>query len=69
MSLKGFHIVFIVFSTLLAVGVGIWCIWVNLVEGVPVYLTGAIASFVCAFALIIYGIWFYRKMKRLGIIT
>ena len=69
MSLKGFHIVFIIFSTLLALGCGAWCIWVNLVEGAPVYLAGAVASFIVAVALIIYGVWFYRKMKRLGIIT
>ena len=69
MSLKGFHIVFIVFSTLLALAIGAWCIWVNLVEGAPVYLAGAVASFVVAVALILYGVWFYRKMKRLGIIS
>jgi hypothetical protein len=69
MSLKAFHIVFVVFSTLLALALGVWCIWVDLVEGAPVYLAGAIASFATAVALIIYGIWFYRKMKRLGIIT
>lgn len=69
MSLKGFHIVFIIFSTLLGIGIGLWCVWVDLVEGGPVYLIGAIASFVTAVALIIYGIWFYRKMKRLRIIT
>jgi hypothetical protein len=69
MSLKGFHIVFIIFSTLLALGIGAWCIWVNLVEGEPVYLAGAIFSFVAAVALMIYGVWFYRKMKRLHIIT
>ena len=69
MSLKGFHIVFIVVSTLLALGVGAWCIWVNLVEGEPVFLAGAIASFLCAVALAIYGVWFYRKMKRLRLIT
>ena len=69
MSLKGFHIVFIVFSTLLALGVGGWCIWVDLVEGAPIYLAGAICSFVVAVALIVYGIWFYWKMKRLRIIT
>ncbi len=28
-----------------------------------------IASFLCAIALVIYGVWFYRKMKRLGIIA
>jgi hypothetical protein len=69
MSLKGFHIVFIIFSTLLAVGIGAWCIWVNLVEGAPIYLAGAIFSFVAAVALMVYGVWFYRKMKRLHIIT
>jgi hypothetical protein len=69
MSLKAFHIVFVIFSTLLALGVGGWCVWVNLVEGTPVYLAGAIASFASAIGLIVYGIWFYRKMKRLRIIT
>jgi hypothetical protein len=69
MSLKGFHVVFIIFSTLLAIGVGGWCVWVDLVEGAPVYLAGAIASFAAAVALIIYGVWFYRKMKRLRLIT
>lgn len=69
MSLKAFHIVFIVFSTLLAVGTGAWCVWVDLVEGAPVYLAGALASFGAALALIVYGVWFYRKMKRLRIIT
>ena len=69
MSLKGFHIVFIVFSTLLALGLGAWCIWVNLVEGAPIFLAGAIASFGAAVALVIYGVWFYRKMKRLRLIT
>ena len=69
MSLKGFHIVFIIFSTLLALGIGAWCIWVDLVEGAPIYLTGAISSFVVAVALVVYGVWFYRKMKRLRIIT
>jgi len=69
MSLKGFHIVFIIFSTLLALGVGAWCVWVDLVEGASIYLAGAICSFVVAIALVVYGVWFYRKMKRLRIIT
>jgi len=69
MSLKGFHIVFIIFSTLLALGIGAWCVWVDLVAGAPIYLAGAICSFVVAVALVIYGVWFYRKMKRLRLIT
>ena len=69
MSLRGFHIVFIVFSTLLALGAGGWCIWVDLVEGAPVFLAGAVCSFVAAIVLIVYGVWFYRKMKRLRLMT
>lgn len=67
MSLKAFHIVFVVFSTLLALGTSGWCVWVNVTEGAPIYLAGAIASLICAFALMVYGFWFYRKMKRLHI--
>ena len=69
MSLKAFHIVFIIFSTLLALGTGVWCLWVNLVEGAPIYVAGAVTSFVVAIVLMVYGVWFYRKMKRLRIIT
>ena len=69
MSLKIFHIVFIIFSSLLAIGVGGYCVLVDLTVGEPVYRTGAIVSFVCAVGLIIYGVLFYRKMKRLRLIT
>jgi caa(3)-type oxidase subunit IV len=63
----GFFVLGLFWLTLL--GIGAWCIWVNLVEGAPIYLAGAIFSFVAAVALMVYGVWFYRKMKRLRIIT
>ena len=69
MSLKAFHIVFIIFSTLLAFGTGVWCLWINFVAGAPIYVAGAAASFVVAIVLMVYGVWFYRKMKRLRIFT
>src|SRR5262249_19154570 len=69
MSLKAFHIVFIVFSTLLALGTSGWCIWVDLVVGGPIYLAGAIALLVVAIALMFFGFWFWREMQRLGIFT
>jgi hypothetical protein len=69
MSLKSFHIVFIIISTLLALGTGVWCLWVNLVADAPIYAAGAAASFAVAILLMVYGVWFYRKMKRLRIIT
>lgn len=69
MSLKGFHILFITFSTLLALGVGSWCLWIDSIEAAPVFRVGAICSFIAAVGLVTYGVWFYRKMKRLRIIT
>ena len=69
MSLKGFHIVFITFSTLLALGAAWWCLRVNQEAGAPVYLAGAVICSLAAVALVVYGVWFYRKMKRLRIIT
>lgn len=69
MSLKGFHIVFITVSTLLALGSGAWCLWVDSIHGAPAFRIGAICAFIAAATLIGYGIWFYRKMKRLRIIT
>ena len=69
MSLKGFHILFITVSTLLALGAGAWCLWVDSMHGTPAFRLGAIASFAAALALICYGVYFYRKMKRLRIIT
>jgi hypothetical protein len=64
MSLKAFHIFFIIVSTLLAVGFGLWAIddygrsgsWVNLALGV--------GSLVSSVALVRYGVWFLRKLKN-----
>ena len=53
----------------LALGIGAWCIYMNMTEGVQTYVAGAVASFASAVALVIYGFWFYRKMKRLKIIS
>ena len=69
MSLKAFHIVFICFSTALAFGIGIWCVWIWRVADAPNYLIGATVSFAVAIALVVYGCWFWRKMKRLRLIT
>lgn len=69
MSLKGFHIVFITFSTLLALVGAAWCLNVHSIAGGSGYLFGAVICFVAALALVVYGVWFWRKMKRLGIMT
>ena len=69
MSLKGFHIVFITFSTLLAILCGAWCLQLNQISETRAYAAGAACSFAAAAALVIYGVWFYRKMKRLRLFT
>ncbi len=69
MSLKGFHLIFITVSSLLAMGVGAWCVWVYLTFAASSYLTGAVASFAITLGLVVYGAWFYKKMKRLRIFT
>jgi O-antigen ligase len=68
MSLKAFHIIFITFSTLLAFGCGVWCLWVNSFSQTNSYTIGAVCSFLVAIVLIVYGCWFWRKMKRLRLI-
>ncbi len=66
MSLKAVHIFFIIVSTLLAVGFGLWAVddfgrsqsWVILSLGV--------GSFIASGALVWYGVWFLRKLKHVS---
>ncbi|MBC8038472.1 MAG: hypothetical protein H7X89_14765 [Rhizobiales bacterium] len=59
MSLKGFHIFFIVLSILLAIGCAVW----SFANGVaPAFGIGACVT---AAALIAYGIYFIRKSRKL----
>jgi hypothetical protein len=58
MSLKAFHILFIGLATLLAAG----CAWWAFASNIAIF--GA-ASAGTAIALLIYGIYFVRKSRRL----
>ena len=69
MSLKGFHIVFITFSTLLALGVGGLVPLGESDRGCAGLSGGSGRRLSARLALMVYGVWFYRKMKRLRIIT
>lgn len=69
MSLKDFHVVFIIASAVLAFGFGFWAISSHghsAVTGLPptpgLRLTGGV-SFVIALALSIYCVIFIRKLK------
>lgn len=61
MSLKVFHVIFIILATLLAAGCAVWSFYHDTAR------VFGIACVVIAVALVIYGVWFIKKSK--GIIT
>ena len=61
MSLKTFHIVFIVISSLMSFGVGAWGM---LQDNHGDYTVMVVISVVMGIALIIYGIKFLRKLSH-----
>ncbi len=62
MSLKAFHILFIVISSLMAFGLGAWSLQG---PGDPVI---AAVGFGAGIALVSYGVWFWRKLKHEGLL-
>ncbi|HTK80855.1 MAG TPA: hypothetical protein VL633_01045 [Bacteroidota bacterium] len=64
MSLKSFHIAFIIISTLCAFGFGGWLL-VNANGNGMMYL-GAAAAMVAGIGLIVYGIRFLKKLKNVS---
>jgi high-affinity Fe2+/Pb2+ permease len=59
MSLKAFHVLFVTVATLLTLGFGVWSLRV----GDASYLSLGVISMAVAAGLVIYGVWFLRKMK------
>jgi hypothetical protein len=65
-NLKAFHVLFIVASTLLAGGLGVWCLREHAAAGNGAgALVGALLSFAAAAGLVAYAAWFLRKVKGL----
>jgi hypothetical protein len=65
LSLKGFHIFFIVASILLCLAVGAWGAQQFLQSGSGVGLATAVVFFIAGFALLVYGIRYFGKLRRL----
>lgn len=61
MSLKAFHVAFVVCSVLLAVGFGVWALARE--GGGTLYLLLGLLSFGIAIGLVVYGVWFLKKLK------
>ena len=66
MSLKAFHIFFIVASTALCLGFGIWATRDFARSGSSVHLALGVGSFIGSILLPCYGVWFLRKLKGVG---
>ncbi len=64
MSLKAFHLVFIIASIALAIGFGIWLANNYFSEGGAAYFVGAILSFAAAVGLVFYERYFLKKTKN-----
>ncbi len=66
MSLKTFHIIFIVLSTVLAVGLGVWATRDFAQSGSWAHLSLGVGSFIASVVLVCYGIWFLRKLRHVS---
>ena len=68
MSLKAFHLAFIIAATLLAAGCGVWTLKQYLHTTGGEFLLLAVFSFLGAMALPIYGAWFLKKLKHVSFV-
>ena len=67
MSLRGFHIFFIVISIALAVGFGLWCFSAEKAASVAGAEVMGVISLIAAGILVVYGVAFLKKLNREGI--
>lgn len=63
MSLKAFHIVFIIVSGLLGLGLGLWLFGEYQRTREAEFLWGMGLSLIFLFALAAYGRWFTRELR------
>jgi len=61
MSLKDFHIFFILVSVILAIFLGGWCVK----QGGTIYLVSGIVSFLAGIGLVVYLLLFVKKTRNL----
>jgi hypothetical protein len=66
MSLKAFHVVFIVASILLAFGFGLWSFFDYRDTGRTIDLVFAVGSTIAGFALVFYLKAVLRKLKNIS---
>ncbi len=63
MSLKAFHLVFVIACVVLALGFGVWAIREYRASGDTASLIIGVGSLCGAVGAVVYGRWFLRKLK------
>lgn len=69
MSLKIFHIIFISASSILSLGFSIWSLQEYRTTGDTTDLVYAILGVIALLGLMIYGKWFWKKLKKMPMIA
>ena len=67
MSLKSFHIVFIVLSTLLSFGFGFWAVREYAATALILNMVMGYASLIASVVLAAYLVWFLVKMRKISL--
>jgi len=65
-SLKAFHVFFVILSVLCALGFGAWAVADYQRTGRGGILALGVLGFAAAAALVWYGLWFLRKLKNVS---
>jgi hypothetical protein len=70
MSLREFHLFFIVMAALCCLFFGVWALWTlnNGLGVAPVLLAGSIIGFLGTIVTIVYGFWYWKKKMHTIII-
>ncbi len=64
MSLKAFHVFFVIVAALTALGFGAWGFFEHQRTGAPVTILYTALGLASGGALIAYGLWVARKLKK-----
>lgn len=65
MSLRFFHIFFIVIAALMSAGVALIEYWNYADLRAPIHLGGVVAGIVVSIGLLVYAVIFFRKTRKL----
>ena len=65
MSLKGFHILFIIIAILCTVGFSLWTMFASKEVVTPLLSWVGRGSAVISFVLFLYGAWFIKKSRNI----